>query len=103
MKSVFAKLRVQFAGLTFNWETQCMTWLMRRNRHPYRIPGHTQSETYSDWLAECAGDGRHRPEYADRRNNGKTGSFPAPFIISLFVPAGFQLAGTYPDAVIADE
>lgn len=76
---------VQFAGLTFNWETLCMTWLTMAiviliaflaTRNLKMVPSGWQNvlEMIVTGLnAQIAG------------TMGKRGSFLAPFIISLFL------------------
>ena len=85
MEHIGVRETVQFLGLTFNWETLCMTWLAMiivtvisclAVRNLKVIPTGWQNflEIVVEWLHELMGD-----------MLGKRGMFLAPFVVSLFL------------------
>ena len=98
---------VQWAGMTFNWETLCMTWLTMAIvliiaflavRNLSLVPSGWQN------VIEMVVEGLQAQM---KGTMGKGGMFLAPFIISdvhpcqqpahsFHVPAGVKLAGTHP-------
>lgn len=95
---------VHFAGLTFNWETLCMTWLTMAiviliswlaTRNLKMIPTGWQNvvEILVSWLDTQVSS-----------MMGKRGTVPcAVHHVAVHVPADVELAGTHPYVVFTDE